>query len=221
MSNLNGATQPFSTSEKILAYCLYMAGCEFIGPGQPCINLYDQEILFKIGGGRRDPATKAVTTASRFAGMELWDAAQVAWKEQAEGHVEYQFILTQECHDLIKAYRDQRAKMKADEETGKACDMAKEIMAVAVAGAMLPAEANLRLTCVAVKTRPEFLDLWKTVVPMLHVPSKGKTVTSETTVTTKDRTGAPRTVQATAVRTPGYKRISLNASEKMRKEMGL
>lgn len=210
--------QPFSTSEKILAFCLYMAGCQFLGD-QPCINLYDADILFKIGGGQRDPVTKEVTKPSRFSGMNPWDAAQAAWKEKAEGHVEFQFVLTQECHDLIKAYRDQREKMEASEAKGS--EMVAEIMTGAVAGAILPPEAILRLTCVAVKMRPEFLNLWKQVVPMLHVPVKGKSTTFQTTAQTRDRSGSVKTVPATGVRSPGYKRISLNASEKMRKDMGL
>lgn len=209
--------QPFSTSEKILAFCLYMAGCELI-PGTP-INLYDPEILFKIGGGQCDPKTKEVTKPSRFSGLSPWDAAQEAWKEHAEGHVEFQFPLTQECHDLIKAYRDQREKMKESE--GKGSDMAMEIMSSAVAGAMLPNEALLRLVCVAVKMRPEFLTLWKEVVPILHVPVKGKSHTFQTTATTRDAKGGTRTVPATGVQSPGFKRISLNAGDKMRKEMGL
>lgn len=209
--------QPFSTSEKILAFCLYMAGCEMI-PGTP-INLFDPEILFKIGGGQRDPKTKETTKQSRFAGLSPWDAAQEAWKEHAEGHVEFQFMLTQECHDLIKVYRDQREKMK--ESDAKGSEMAIEIIASAVAGSMLTNEALLRLACLAVKLRPDFLNLWKDVVPILHVPVQGKSHTFETTATTRDAKGGTRTVPATGVKSPGYKRISLNASDKMRKDMGI
>lgn len=217
MSELNGS-QPFSTNEKILAFCLYLSGCEFLS-AQPCINLYDADILFKIGGGQRDPKTKEITKPSRFAGMSLWDAAQKAWEERAEGHVEYQFLLTQQCHDLVRAYRDQREQMKADE--GKGSDMAMKLIHSAMSGSMLPAEVVLRLTCLAVKLRPEFLMLWQNAVPMLHVPLQGKSETFETTARRVDRQGSTRTVPATGVRTPGYKRISLNAGEKLRKEMGL
>lgn len=208
----NNGTQPFSTNEKILAFCLYMAGCEFLQV-EPCLNLYDTENLFTIGGGLRDPRTKAILRPSRFAGMELWDAAQEAWKEKAEGHVEFQFLMTQECHDLVLAYRDQRNKMKASEAKGS--EMAKEIIEAAMAGAMLPAEAILRFTCLAVKLRPEFLNLWKEVVPMLHKPLNGKSKTFETTGIAKGRT-----VPATGVTTPGYNRISLNAGPELRKKMG-
>lgn len=216
---MSEAAQPFSTNEKILALCLYMAGCQFLGDDRPCINLYDAEILFRLGGGQRDGQTKEVTKPSRFNGMSLWDAAHLAWKEKAEGHVEFQFLLTQECHDLIKAYRDQREKMKESE--GKGSDMAMEIMRSVSNGAMLPAEGILRLTCVAIKLRPEFLKLWETVVPLLHVPARGKSSTFETTATTRDRNGTVKVVPATGVRSPGYKRISLNASENLRKQMGI
>lgn len=218
MSELQSGAQPFSTNEKILALCLYLAGCQFLGD-QPCINLFDPEILFSIGDGQRDPKTKEILKPSRFAGMSAWDAGQAAWKEKREGHVEFQFLLTQECHDLIKAYRDQRNKMKESE--GKGSDMAMEIMQSVSQGAMLPAEGILRLTCVAIKLRPEFLKLWETVVPMLHVPVRGKSSTFETTATTRDKTGNVKVVPATGVRSPGYKRISLNASEKLRKDMGI
>lgn len=205
--------QPFNTSEKILAFCLNMAGCQFLNNQRPCVNVFDKDILFRIGGGQRDPKTKEVVKPSRFAGMSDWDAAQAAWKEQAEGHVEFEFLLTQECHDLIRAYRDQRAKMDASD--GSAQEMAAGIMSLVKAEGMSEAEGILRLVCLAVKIRPEFLALWKTVVPDLHRDNKGKPQTTEGTATN----GRGQSVPSTRVKSPGYKRISLNASENLRKQM--
>lgn len=208
--------QPFSTSEKILAFCLNIAGCELIG----CTNYFDPEIIFTYGGGQRDAKTKAVTKPSRFSGMSPWNAAQVMWKEKAQGHIEYQFRLTQDLQELTKAYRDQREKMnKVTKKDEKGSDAAMEIMALAVKGAMSQPEALLRLTCLAVKLRPEFLNLWQTVVPTLFLPVKGKVKQFDTTATFTAKEG-PKTVQAKGVKRPGYKFLNLNASEELRKQMG-
>lgn len=208
--------QPFSTSEKILVFCLNLAGCEVIG----ITNYFDQEILFTYGGGRRDPNTKEVTRPSRFRDLKPWDAAQIMWKEGGQGHVEYQFALTKDCQDLIKAYRDQRDKMeKVAKKDEKGSDAALKIMELAAKGAMLPPEAILRLACLAVKLRPEFLNLWQGVVPTLFLPVEGKTKQFETTATFAGKDG-PKTVQAKGVKRPGYKFCSLNASMELRKKMG-
>lgn len=215
---MNPAEQKFSTSEGLLAFCLYLAGCEFSDPRTPCFNIYDPDTVFALGGGKKDQNGK-VTTTSRFSGLKLWDAALMAWKEHGRGHVGWSFPLTGRTHELIKAYRDQREQMEKSD--GKASDMVLEIMKSAAAGAMLPDEAVLRITCVIGKIRSEFMNLWKEVVPLLRVSETGKTKRFDSTISIPDGKGGQKTVPCKAVEKPGYKLISLNASEETKRKMGL
>lgn len=195
---MNLAEQKFSTSEGLLAFCLYLAGCEFSDPRNPCFHIYNPEILSGLG----------------FKGEKAWDAAQEAWKKKLRGHVEWSFPLTGRTHELIKAYRDQREQMEKSE--GKASDMVLEIMKSAAAGAMLPDEAVLRIACVNLVIRTEFMNMWKEVVPLLKIPEKGKARRFDTTITLPDS----RVVPAKGVEKPGYRLISLNASEETKRKLG-
>lgn len=203
MAPTQPGNQPFSTSEGMLAFCLYLAGCEFTNPSQPCFNLYDPQILSGLG----------------LSGEKLWDGAQLAWKNKARGHVEWSFPLTRRTHELIKAYRDQREQMEKSD--GKASDMVLEIMKSFVARAMLPDEAILRVACVNLKIRAEFMNHWKEVVPLLKIPRKGKVKKFDTTAQGRDMKGNSVTVPAHGVEKPGYDLISLNASPETLKKMGL
>lgn len=199
MNVIHPENQPFSTSEGILALCLYMAGAEFSNPVQPCFHLFDPDILSNLG----------------YRGDTVWSAARAAWKDRKRGHVEYSFKLSQRTHDLIKVYRSQRKEL--EDKEGKASELVIKIVQLANAGAMLPDEAALRLTCVILAIRGEFMNMWKDVVPLLKLPDKGRGVKFETTAVTN----AGRTVPAKGIKKPGYKLISLNASEETRRKMGL
>lgn len=195
--------QIFGTSEGLLAFCLYLSGCELADPNQICKHIYTPDILSGLG----------------LKGEKLWDGAQRAWTNKARGHVEYSFILTQRTGELIKAYRDQREQLEKSD--AKASDMVLEIMRSASAGAMLPDEAILRIACVNLKIRSEFMNAWKEVVPLLKIPAAGKTKRFETTAQTRDGKGRMTTVPAKGVEKPGYILISLNASEETKRKLGL
>lgn len=218
MNTPQPGNQPFSTSEGMLAFCLYLAGCQFSNPTEPCFNLYDPDILFALGDGAKD-AQGNITKPSRFSGMKRWDAATTAWKEKARGHVEWSFPLTGRTTELIKAYREQRKEL--EEADGKASDLVLKIMQSAAKGAMLPDEAILRIACVNLKIRSEFMNEWKNVVPLLRIPEKGKTEQFDTTATGRDAKGHSTTVPAKGVKKPGYVIISLNASEETKRKLKL
>lgn len=200
---MNANEQQFSTSEGMLAMCLYIAGCEFSNPAQPCFNLYDPQILSGLG----------------LKGEKLWEGAQTAWKNKARGHVEWSFPLTGRTHELIKAYREQRKEL--EEADGKASDLVLKIMQSAAAGAMLPDEAILRIACVNLKIRAEFMNQWKNVVPLLRIPVEGKTERFNTTATGRDARGNAATVPAKGVKKPGYILVSLNASDETKRKLKL
>lgn len=195
--------QIFGTSEGLLAFCLYLSGCELADPNQICKHVYTPEILSGLG----------------LKGEKLWDAAQRAWVNKARGHVEYSFVLTQRCGELIKAYRDQREQMEKSDV--KASDMILEIAKSITAGTMLPDEVVLRIACVNLKIRSSFMNAWKEVVPLLKIPVKGKTERFDTTATAHTQSGGTKIVPAKGVRKPGYTLISLNASEETKRKLGL
>ncbi len=196
-----GAGLPFATTDTILAQCLRIAGVKEkdISPR----NIYDEEILFKAGGGIRDADSGAIVRKSRFAGLSIIEAAKAAGGSacpQADdsgsranrlgtigstlkGRVEYHFEHTPETGYLVNAYRDQERIVKDGE--GDAAEAIREIMRLAAGRLkgdeviMDEREALLRILCVALKTRIEYVNRWKQVVPTLHI--KGKhTKTSET-----------------------------------------
>jgi len=195
--------QTFGTSEGLLAFCLYLAGCELADPREICKHIYNPEILSNLG----------------FKGVQLWGAAQVAWKEKARGHVEFSFILTQRCGELIEAYREQRKEL--DESDAKASDLVLKIAQSFAAGAMLPDEMILRIACVNLKTRSEFVNAWKEVVPLLKIPVKGKAERFDTTATAHTQDGRTKIVPAKGVKKPGYILVSLNASDETKRKLGL
>lgn len=167
-----GVGLPFVTSDAILAQCLRIAGVPET-PWSPR-NIYDEEILFKAGGGIKDDQG-IVTRKSRFAGLSIIAAAIAAWKSQpsTKGRVEYHFEHTPEIAYLVAAYRDQEKIVK--EAEGDAGEAIREIMRLAAGRLnegekiMDEREALLRLLCVALKTRIQYVNRWKTVVPILHV----------------------------------------------------
>ena len=195
---------PFHTQEAVLALCLHLSGsCEPLDAQQPFFNLFDAEILANLG----------------YRGKPLLDAANEAWKDGKKGHVEYVFKLTPRCSDLILAYRQQCAEIEKLDLSANA--IIKKIVSHGTAGAIKQDEMLLRIACVILKTRGEFMNAYKKAVPILRVPVAGKTKNFDTTATVQTNGGGSRTVAAKGVSKPGFQIVSLNASEKTRKAMGL
>src|SRR2546429_10023102 len=74
-----GSALPFKTQDAILANCLLAAG--FKETNQSPVVIYDAEILFRAGGGQKDPRTGVLLRKSRYAGLNLVEAARRASKE--------------------------------------------------------------------------------------------------------------------------------------------
>lgn len=197
--------QPFSTSEGILAFCLSQAGCEFLDPSRPCVHIYSPETLIAAG----------------YRGENLWDSAIDAWKKNVRGHVEFSFVLTKRLQELCKIYRELKKVLEDEEaEDVRADVMIKDVAERIACGAMLVDEGILRITCINTKVRSEFMNLWKQMVPILKIPEKGLVRRYDTTVSVNTTRG-PKVLEAHAVKRPGYKMISLNASEALKKKLGL
>lgn len=196
MNEIQSGEAPFSTQEALLALCLSLAGQEPFDAQQPCFNLYDTEILGRLG----------------YRGKPLWEAANEAWADKKKGHVEYTFTLTARCSELIKAYREQCSDV--EKLDGKAGELIAGI--VLNGGAFLEDEMILRIACVILKTRGEYVNMWKQMIPLLRIPNEGKAKHFDTSIVSKGKI-----VEAKGVQRPGFKVVSLNASDKTKKAMGL
>lgn len=177
----------FDTHEAILALCLILAGGEPLEESQPCMNLYSEEILGKLG----------------YKGEKLLDAANAAWKNGEKGEVKYLLKMTPRLAELIRAYRDQC------EQIEKLDAKATDLIDALISNPVDRDEMILRTACVILKTRGEFMNLWKKMVPLLRVPVDGKSEVHDAAKGAK------------IVKKPGFKVISLNISDEHRKEMGL
>jgi hypothetical protein len=208
-----GSGLPFCTTDAVLANCLRIAGIKET-PWSPR-NFYDEEILFTAGGGIKK-TDGTIIRRSRFAGLSVLEAAKKAWSEKTKGRVEYHFEHSPEIESFCKAYADQTKQIK--ESDGDASDAIREIMRRA-AGRLdetNPAdriiderEALLRILCVALKLRIEYVNRWKAVAPTLHVRNPGAVKTESAA------DGRRREIH------PGGKFVSLDASEETMRKLKL
>jgi hypothetical protein len=211
---------PFKTTDAILAQCLRSAGLKETALSPR--NVYDADIVFRAGGGVKDKAGN-VTRASRFAGMDIFDAAKQLHKAGIRGRVEYHFehpgkLLT----IFLDAYSDQVRKI--EESDGDAAEAILDIMRRA-AGRTSPEEekagvsvaimdereAVLRILCIALKLRIEFVNRFKeeasAVVFLANAGEK--------------QTGPGARPGSTVVRYPGGKFVPLYASKELLAKMNL
>jgi hypothetical protein len=221
----SGKALPFKTQDAVLANCLRVAG--LIETSHSPVHVYDADILFKIGGGQRDKSGKA-TRPSRFAGLTSIEAARKAHAEGARGRVEYHFEHSHILEPLLLAYKDQVKQIEEGE--GDASDAIREIMRRATGrpdppAVALPAgigcnmtltlpllderEALLRILCVALKLRIEFVNRWKNVTPVLVISD----ISPAQSHTTPDGVRVERS--------PGGKFVPINASDEILRRMKL
>lgn len=183
--------QSFDTREALLALSLSLAGCEPLDATQPCFNLFDEDILAKLG----------------YRGEKLFPSALEAWEQKEKGDVGYVFKMSPRLPELIKAYRDQCKQI--DELDGPAQILIVKIFAQHELGGILQDEMILRVACVILKTRGQYVNLWKQMVPLLRVPIAGKSKNISTVA------------GEGLVKKPGFQVVSLNISEEHRKAMRL
>jgi hypothetical protein len=193
--------QPFGTGDAILAFSLRLAGLPFVDERMPLQNLYDEDILKGIKG-------------MDFRGLTLEAAVKKAFAAEKRGQIRYLFQRAEELGSLLKAYEDEQHIVAT--YTGDAAERLQEIMRAAAAGEMSAHEALLRIACVTMKMRVQFMNMWKELTPFIRVWSEGESSIRDGTIETRD---GPRPCKV--VSNPGFKIVPLNASPGLRKEMGL
>lgn len=174
--------QPFTTQDALLAACLYFSGVPFWDERWPCIHRYNAGILNKLG----------------YSGLPLEEAANKAFAARKRGNIEYVFKWPKELPALVKAFHDEESKVLKGE--GTAAQRLSEIMELNVS----PEERLVRISCLMLKMRVQFMRLWESVTPRLRIggPGKGET-------------------QGNVTRYGPWKDIPLNASKELKQKMGL
>jgi len=175
-----GSALPFKTTDAILAMCLRAAGiveCRWTPR-----NVYTADILFIAGGGLKDNRDGKVLRRSRYSGLSLIEGARAAWKDRVKGRVEYHFEHSPEIQYFVDCYNDQK-KIVEDESVAAtdageairwimhlAAGEYKEVPGVSPATKQMDErEAVLRIMCITLKVRPQYVNSWKSVVPVLEI----------------------------------------------------
>ena len=188
MQPLSPGEVPFTTDDAILACSLYMAGVPFQNEQQPCFNIYDADTLKRLG----------------FSGMTLEAATKAAFESGKKGHVEYAFRAPKQLQSLLRAYTAQQQEIK--DGVGTAQELQLKIMKRFAAGEMDEHEALLRISCVNLKMRVQFMNIWKQLVPWVRVDNPGKATTQ-------------KTANGIVTRHPGFKMLPLNASDEVKRHL--
>lgn len=164
---VQGSALPFKTQDAILANCLRAAG--FTETPISPLNLFDADILFKLGGGLKDKDGK-VTRPSRYAGKNIVEAARQAHKEGQRGRVEYHFNHDPEIRKFCELYATQTKEI---EQGDQKIDASKRLLELveqfAFEGDIGPQIVVFRVLCIALKLRIEFVNRWKNQIPYLLI----------------------------------------------------
>ena len=135
-----------------------------------------------------------------YGGLPIEDAAIKARAARKRGHVEYLFKWPKELRALIRAFHDEEHQIA--NRQGKASARNIEIMELKnISGE----ERAIRSACLLMKKRPEFMRLWESVTPRLRIMNPGELEEIGSNIT----------------RYPGWKELPLNATDELKKKMGL
>jgi len=196
MKQIDIQQEPFNTTDAILAYCLHMAGVEWQNPHEAAKVFYSIDILNKFTNGSGEPF---------YRGWELERAVEHAHKHGKRGHVEYVFKRTERLPLLVKVFHDQVEYLRKAE--GVAHEVVQEL--IAQRDKLAADVFSVRLCCIMLKLRAEFMDIWRHQVPVVIIPNPGLVRRRE----------LPE--GGHIIETPGFRAISLNASKETREHLGL
>lgn len=196
--------RPLNTQNALLAYCLHLAGIPWEDERHPCRVLYTPEMIRNF----KDASGESIYKGKDF----TRETVALVHKEGWRGHVEFMFAYTPRLGLLTKEFKKQSEYL--DSATGYLHEL---VSGLAVQFKELePDIAIMRMSCTILKSRPDFVELWQHQVPCLMIPNEGKVKESEGVAMIK---GEMR--QYTQKEHPGWKIVSVNASDETLKDMGL
>ena len=136
-----------------------------------------------------------------YGGLTLGEAAKRAWSEKRKGDVRYYFAKSDQLSSRLREYGEQK------EEIANLSIEAQQCLAQLVTK-YKGAELLLRVACVIRTVNADFLSLWQKSVPLLRIDNPGDV---------QWREGANGKIG----RHPGFKIVSLNASDATKSHLKL
>lgn len=198
-------SQPYSTDDAILAFCLYVCGVPFADPRQPCTNRYTTDTLKRHG---------------HVGKVNLLEAARACIAAGKMGDRRFHFGQTPV--GLLDIYKAQAKELKEGEDVeGGAAAVIRQVREAVKSGEMDETEGLLRETCVTLKMYVVLRNLWKSLPGEVRIENTGKAKEFDTIVNTTDTRGTPITRAARGVAHPGWKIVSTNATPELLKRMKL
>lgn len=188
---LGPADQPFETDDGMLAFALYLAGAPFANDNLWCKNVYTVETLKKLGFSGQ--------------GLNPSQAALAAVKANKRGDVRFLFASLNDR--LVKIFKDQEQLIEKEHRQGR--ELFRELIDRLSQGKMDREEFAVRLACVLLKTRSEFMNGWKQQDPRIRVMLPGKAQ--------KQDLGA----RGIVVTRPGFVEVGASASEETKRRLGV
>lgn len=205
MQKLSPSQIPFTTTDAVLAFCLYLVGVPFQNPKRPLRNEYDIEILKKLG----------------YRGeVDLLQAGRESLAAGKRGRIRYIFQNVPQLRSLLKIFSTQEKEIAAPDSKVDAAKWQADLMEKVAKGEMKPQEALLRLNCVSLKTYVQFRNIWKELPGFVQIDKPGVPKHFDTQVTVQGK-GGRQTIPAKGVEYPGFTEVSTNASDKTLKKLGL
>jgi hypothetical protein len=192
-TSLGPNSQPFETPNGILAFALYLAGVPFSDADYWCRNEYTIELLRRLGFGDK--------------GLPPIEAAKAAVAQGKKGELLFSFQRTGGIDELISLFQKEEAYLMTGD--GEARSVFSTLLDSYKDGAISKPDAIIRLACVVLKMRIQFMNAWKILPPLIKFDNAGGLQTTA-------NEGGSKTASH-----PGFKIISANASDKTKSEMGL
>ncbi len=182
---LGPGDQSWETVDGILAFALYLSGHTHWP-----INSYTVEMLRRLG----------------FGGMKPREAALAAVSRGKKGNVRFVFDKYPPAQ-LLNIFTEQENQFK-DELKREGRDVFKTVLEAYKAGDIEFEELTIRLVCILLKMRIDFMNAWKYQVPMLRLANPGETE--------RETRG-----DSTIVTYPGFTEVAANASKETFERLGL
>lgn len=134
---------PITTSNAALAFCLYIAGIPFQDDQQPLSNVYDAEMLRKLGYER----------------TPIEEAVGLAFAAGHKGHVEYGFKRALRIGEALEGFKNAQKEVEISSASGGA--IVSQIIKGHAGGLLSLPEAMAGASCITLKRWREELKHWE------------------------------------------------------------
>jgi hypothetical protein len=141
-----------------------------------------------------------------YSGLSMREGAIRAVKDGKPGVL--RFMLARPENEVIEAYAEQEREITAEGTDVEAQVVLRQLLEDYRAGARPYGETVAKIACLILKMRIQFMNAWKDTVPLLRIDGQAQ----------PEHIGMDG---SKTVEMGGFKLISVNASDEIRKRMGL